>query len=216
MIEVVFFDAGGTLIHTDPRTWLPGVLGRFDEEADWSRLPEVLPPLFYWYDEAHLAADTPEKAVELWREFDRRLLLGLGVKRAKEIADWLVEHWAEEDLWPRTPGTPEVIHALKARGFRLAVVSNWDVLLPEILRAMGLDGAFEAVVVSAALGVKKPHPEIYRAALDAMGVAPERVLFVGDRPDADVEAPKKLGMQALQVTPETGLWPVLERLASDR
>lgn len=216
MIEAVFFDAGGTLIHTDPRTWLPPVLERFGERADWARLPEVLPPLFYWYDEAHLAADTREKAVALWREFDRRLLLGLGVKRAEAIADWLVEHWAGEDLWPRTPGTPEVIHELKARGYRLAVVSNWDVLLPEILEAMGLDGVFEAVVVSAALGVKKPHPAIYQAALDAMGVVPERVLFVGDRVDADVEAPKKLGMQAMQVAPETGLWPVRERLASDR
>ncbi len=214
MIEAVFFDAGGTLIHTDPRAWLPRVLERFGEAADWSRLPEVLPPIFYWYDEAHLAADTREKAVELWRDFDRRLLAGLGVRRAEAIADWLVEHWAEENLWPRTPGTPEVVHELKARGLRLAVVSNWDVLLPEILEAMGLDGAFETVVISAALGVKKPHPAIYRAALEAMEVAPERVLFVGDRPDADVEAPKKLGMQAMRVAPETGIWPVLERLTA--
>ncbi len=47
-----------------------------------------------------------------------------------------------------------------------------------------------------------------------MEVAPERVLFVGDRLDADVEAPKKLGMQAMRVAPETGIWPVLERLTA--
>ncbi len=212
MVRAVFFDAGGTLIHTDPRTWLPPVLARFGERADWSRIKEAVLPAYAYYEDEHLKATDEEKARRLWHETDRRLLEGLGVGQAEAIADWLVEHWEQPGLWPRTPGTPEVLEELKKRGLRLAVVSNWDVLLPRVLASMGLLPYFDAVFASAALGVKKPDPAIYAHALKALGVEPEEVLFVGDRPDADVEVPRQLGMQALLVDPRTGIVPVLDVL----
>ena len=200
------------MINSDPRFWLGPVLQRFGEKADWRRLHEALRSAFAYYEEAHLHATDEEKAREIWRETDLRLLRGLGVKRAEAVADWLVTHWEEPGLWPKTPGTPEVLEELKKRGLRLAVVSNWDVLLPRVLAAMGLLPYFDAVFASAALGVKKPDPAIYAHALKALDLRPEEVLFVGDRPDADVEMPRRLGMRSLQVEPRTGIWPVLDVL----
>ncbi len=212
MLRAVFFDVGGTLIHTDPRTWLPPVLARFGAKADWRRLPQAAREAYAFYEAHHLAARDREAAIALWREFDRRLLAGLGVKNPERIADWLVEHWRDPGLWPRTPGTPEVLAELCRRGLRLAAVSNWDVLLPEILAAMGLAGYFERIYASAALGVPKPDPAIYQRALAELGLRPEEVLFVGDRPEPDYEAPKRLGMRALLVRPEEGILPVLKAL----
>jgi len=212
MVRAVFFDVGGTLIHTDPRTWLPRVLERFGETADWRRLPQAAREAYAFYEAHHMAARDREAAIALWREFDRRLLAGLGILDPERIADWLVENWRDPDLWPKTPGTPEVLAELRRRGFRLAAVSNWDVLLPEILEAMGLAGFFEGIYASAALGVQKPDPAIYQRALAELELSPGEVLFVGDRPDADYEAPKKLGMRALLVRPEEGIVPVLKAL----
>ncbi len=212
MTEAVFFDVGGTLIHTDPRTWLPPVLERFGVEADWRRLRPAAEAAYAYYERHHMEATDREQAIRLWHEFDRRLLAGLGVREPERIADWLVAHWRDPGLWPRTPGTPEVLVRLKERGLKLAAVSNWDALLPEILAAMGLAEYFDAVLASAVEGVQKPDPEIYRRALARVGVNPERVLFVGDRPEPDKEAPERLGMRALLVRPEVGIRPVLDVL----
>jgi putative hydrolase of the HAD superfamily len=50
------------------------------------------------------------------------------------------------------------------------------------------------------VGRRKPAPEMYKAALDAIGVAPERVLFVGNRVREDYDGPRSLGMQAVLYT----------------
>jgi putative hydrolase of the HAD superfamily len=49
-------------------------------------------------------------------------------------------------------------------------------------------------------GVVKPHPAIYRQALDALDVAPAEAIFVGDRLAVDVAGPQKLGMRAVLIT----------------
>ncbi len=212
MIEAVFFDVGGTLIHTDPRTWLPSVLDELGEKADWSKLREALVPAYEYYNAHHMQARSREEAISLWRNFDRMLLAGLGVKEPDRVADWLVAHWHSQALWPKTPGTPEVLETLKRRGMRLAAVSNWDVLLPEILEVMDLAKYFDAIVPSAAVGVAKPEPAIYRIALESVGVSPERVLFVGDNEENDHDAPRALGMHAVLTDPYRGLEPVLDVL----
>jgi putative hydrolase of the HAD superfamily len=58
----------------------------------------------------------------------------------------------------------------------------------------------DGIVFSSMVGRRKPAPETYRAALDAIGIAPERVLFVGNRVREDYEGPRSLGMQAVLYT----------------
>ena len=55
-------------------------------------------------------------------------------------------------------------------------------------------------MLSSQLGRRKPAPEIYRAALDALAVEPENALFVGDRVREDVQGPAALGMRTCLVT----------------
>jgi putative hydrolase of the HAD superfamily len=56
------------------------------------------------------------------------------------------------------------------------------------------------VLFSSQFGRRKPAPEIYRAALEAVGVAAERALFVGDRLREDYEGPRAIGMRAIVCT----------------
>jgi putative hydrolase of the HAD superfamily len=90
-----------------------------------------------------------------------------------------------------------------ARRHPLAVVSNFDYTPTAlgILEAGGVRGLFAAIVVSDAVGWRKPRPDIYRAALEAVGVEPARTLFVGDRLDIDVAGAHGVGMPAAWINP---------------
>ena len=87
------------------------------------------------------------------------------------------------------PGVPDALRRLRAHGLGLAVVANWDFGLHEHLERHGLRRWFDAVVISGELGVRKPDPAPFRAALAKLGVEPDRAVHVGDhRPHDEVGA----------------------------
>jgi FMN phosphatase YigB (HAD superfamily) len=88
--------------------------------------------------------------------------------------------------------------------YRLAVVSNFDYTPTAIgiLEAAGVAGLFETVVVSDAVGWRKPAPAIFAAALDRLGLSAAEALFVGDRADIDVLGAQRMGMHAVWLNPE--------------
>ena len=97
------------------------------------------------------------------------------------------------------PETVAVLRAVDALGVRQLVLSNHVWELPEICHAHGLLPPLTEILTSARLGVEKPHPEAYAAAIAAAGCAPAEILFVGDTYEADVAGPERAGMQALLV-----------------
>jgi putative hydrolase of the HAD superfamily len=97
------------------------------------------------------------------------------------------------------PEVPEVLARLRAGGARLAVVSNWDVSLHDVLERTGLRPLVDAVVISAELGVAKPDPAIFRAALDRLGAAPDGAVHVGDSLEHDVAGARAAGLEAVLV-----------------
>ncbi|HLF71780.1 MAG TPA: HAD family hydrolase [Dehalococcoidia bacterium] len=98
------------------------------------------------------------------------------------------------------PGMPEALAALAQRGLRLGVVSNAFMsaqTLQRIMEARGIGPYFDVTVSSADVLHRKPHPKIYEAVLEPLGLSAEEALFVGDRLDADVEGPAALGMRTV-------------------
>jgi putative hydrolase of the HAD superfamily len=81
--------------------------------------------------------------------------------------------------------------------YRHVIVSNHVPELPALVSALGL--SFDAVVTSAVVGWEKPHPAIYRAGLDAAGVAAADAWMVGDNPVADVAGAEAAGVRAILV-----------------
>lgn len=119
---------------------------------------------------------------------DDALLVGL--------VDAYLEDWTG-DVAP-IPGVAEALENVDAR---CVLVSNTHhtPMVNTLLRRFRLDHRFEAVITSVELGWRKPHPRIYRAALDAAGTGPEGALFIGDDPWRDYRAPRALGIEALLV-----------------
>jgi len=93
-----------------------------------------------------------------------------------------------------------VMAQLQAAGFKLGLVSN--TLFPgytvdDVLRHEKLLEYFPLRVYSSDVGYMKPHRRIFEAALDQLGVAADRTVFVGDRIDKDVQGAARLGMKTI-------------------
>lgn len=89
------------------------------------------------------------------------------------------------------------LDALSAAGFLLAVVSNWDASLPDVLDELGLLGRFAVVSVSAVVGARKPDSAVFRHALDLIGTAEDDAVHVGDDPARDCVGAANAGLRVV-------------------
>ena len=92
----------------------------------------------------------------------------------------------------------DVLIALRARGTRLVVVSNWDVSLHEVLARTGLAPLLDGAVSSAEVGAAKPDPAPIRAGLALAGARAQDAVMVGDSPE-DVAAAQAAGVAAIRL-----------------
>jgi FMN phosphatase YigB (HAD superfamily) len=103
---------------------------------------------------------------------------------------------AYEDARPALAGLRDI-------GLRIVCVSNWDYALGEVLERVGLDSCFDAVVTSAATGVRKPDPAIFATALELAGCTAAEAIHVGDG-DADVDGAVAAGIDVLRIDRDGG------------
>jgi putative hydrolase of the HAD superfamily len=96
------------------------------------------------------------------------------------------------------PGAAAMLGRLAAAGHRNVLVSNTHDadLVRGQLDAFGLLPHLDAVVTSVELGLRKPRPEIYAAALEPFGVLAADALFVGDTYGPDYAGPTAVGIDA--------------------
>ena len=120
----------------------------------------------------------------------------------KALREYLIaEHAAWAPARRRASMSVALLDALRERGLKTGLVSNsmdppW--ILLRDLEEQELAERLDATVFSSEIGLRKPRPEIFLLALERLGVAADRSLFVGDRLDADVRGARDVGMQTVQ------------------
>jgi putative hydrolase of the HAD superfamily len=96
------------------------------------------------------------------------------------------------------PGAEATLRALRARGLRLAIVSNGETEFQMLhIDALGLKERVDAVLVSQAEGLRKPDIALFQRAARRLRVEPGRCLFVGDNPAADIVGAYESGMRTV-------------------
>jgi putative hydrolase of the HAD superfamily len=132
--------------------------------------------------------------------FSRTCGLQLSPDRCQELGSTFVTEW-QQHIRP-IDGVTDLLARL-ARSARLGIVSNTHdtAMVPSILRSMGVADRFEVIVLSVSHGYRKPHPSIYRAALDHLGCPADKVAFVGDSYDADFIGAERAGMASYLIDP---------------
>jgi putative hydrolase of the HAD superfamily len=105
-------------------------------------------------------------------EFERRFAARLGVVRAEGLIDRLFAGLEPDERMA------DAVRAARAAGIATGLISNsWGT---SIYDAKALDGLFDAQVISGAVGLHKPQPEIYLLACARLGVEPPEAVFVDD------------------------------------
>jgi HAD superfamily hydrolase (TIGR01549 family) len=86
--------------------------------------------------------------------------------------------------------------------YRMGLLSNFDDSRTgrEILLDTGVSHLFDAVIISADVGLRKPHPRIFARMLEMLAIPARDVLFVGDTPDHDVAGPMRAGMRTAWIS----------------
>ena len=114
----------------------------------------------------------------------------------------LFEFYGRAAAWRVFPDVPEALRAVRARGLRVGVVSNFDTRLVGLLEELGLAPLVDRIVHSTRAGVAKPDPAIFHLALEALGVPPAEALHAGNEVVADVEGARAAGLGAVLVDRE--------------
>ena len=204
--EAVIFDLDGTLRISRPRfmdALLDVVrdLGVPIREEAWPEVERWVH--YYWARSPELQYDLDTHGEErLWLHFMQRLLEQAGYPASVEDAARLQEafraRYAPESVL--TPGARETLQALRERAAVLGVLSNRRDPFQEELANLGIADFFDFTLAAGEVGVWKPEPGIFHAALERAGrIPPERAVYIGDNYFADVKGARAAGMDVILV-----------------
>jgi len=131
------------------------------------------------------------------------MLSALGIEAAGQrrlAAGRIAREHGRSNLWSAPgEGARETLAALQARGYRLAVVSNADGRVRDLLEVAGLSTLLEAVIDSSEVGVEKPDLRIFLAATERLGVPSRACAYVGDIYEIDVLGAEAAGMRGILI-----------------
>jgi FMN phosphatase YigB (HAD superfamily) len=237
-LSAITFDFGNTLVpvrHEALRAVVDATARRVVERSGPFALEAFLEA---WADERdrQFAEDVPEfREVEIPQRVVRVLARLRGMAVPPRDARWddaLAATYCTQDevAWTTDVYSGEFVRRVAvpdgvgpmlerlSRRYRLGVLSNWPLAatIDRYVEAAGWAPWLHAVVVSERVGTIKPHPDIFRSASDGLGVAPDRILHVGDDWAADVVGAKAAGWRAAYLRAARGSSPLPESERDDR
>lgn len=193
MRPVVTFDAGQTLIDLD-LNFLAGRLAERGVMVAPSALGTAAPAAWARYD-----ALVDPAAGHPWHQLMATLLEGAGIAAdaVPALVDWLWSEQPRANLWrAEIPGMVALARELAARGAHVAVLSNSEGRLVELLTEIGIADAFATIVDSGRIGIEKPDPRIFTHTLEALGATGPGI-HIGDSWPADVAGALGAGWRAI-------------------
>src|SRR5579872_3367949 len=191
-VKTIFFDVGNTLLFPNRDHILQALDGHAEHPSleQWQAIERATKRSFDEIVE-HGAVDHG-----FWYMFYSSLMKQLDVKDLS-VRDQLVGATRHSANWcVIRPGTREILKKLGER-YALAVISNADGKIANVLERCGIVDCFRSITDSGLVGYEKPHPAIFEAALRGMGVSAEQSLYVGDVYSVDYLGATRAGMPAV-------------------
>lgn len=192
-VKALFFDVGNTLLFPNRKLMLHALHERqiFPSEELLRKIECQTKNEFDSLLESHSAIDHG-----FWHIFYSRLLRELQLSDDSLHSD-LVSRTRVSANWSEIrPGTRESLQRL-AQKYRLAVISNADGKIADVLARCGIADCFESITDSGIVGKEKPHPAIFDAAVRTMGVSAKESLYIGDVYSIDYLGATSFGMQSI-------------------
>ena len=192
-IKVIFFDIGNTLLFPN-RERIHAPLTDRGIVPDSELLRDLECRTKNQFDGMMTQNGSTDHS--FWWMFYSQLLSEIGLED-DAIRDQLVAAIRNSGNWDVIrPGTAEQLREIGER-YGIAVISNADGKIENVLQRCGIAQCFRTITDSGLVGYEKPHPEIFRHALNSMNAKPEQSLYVGDVYSVDYAGATGACMQAV-------------------
>lgn len=206
-VEMVFFDAGGTLL--DPYPSFSELFATTCRASGYQVSPQqvadvqdrLAPHLTELVEEAdlpHAPSLSPEASRTFWTFTYRRFLGELDIED-EAMTNKLFETFSSFESYRLYDDVQPTLDAIRHAGFRLGLISNFDSWLEKMLIEMEVGHVFDPSVISGMVGVEKPDLEIYKIAVERAGVPAERCVHIGDSPRMDMEPAREVGITPILI-----------------
>jgi putative hydrolase of the HAD superfamily len=205
-IQVVFFDAAGTLFHV--KGSVAEIYLRHAEKYGVTSSPAMVNAVSAAFKRAFHEAPPPAFAVSnptdikrcerlWWFDIVHNVFYRVGMFEGfDEYFDEVFHAFEGPAYWVLYPETLSVLKRLKEQGLELGLISNFDSRLFTVLRGLGLAELFDTVTISTLSHVAKPSSRIFQLALEKHAVDPEEAIHVGDSVRDDLEGARRAGLHA--------------------
>jgi HAD superfamily hydrolase (TIGR01509 family) len=195
-VRAIFFDAGNTLVFADRTKTLAPLVSRGISVTE-AQIHAAERAARHDRD-ANAAANSHNPDLQYWHIYYHELL---GASADENLIDELVVAARTSGNWSvPMPNARAILSALKQK-YRLAIISNSDGNIASLFVRLGLADLFETITDSGRVGVQKPHPEIFHAALRSLDVPANESLYIGDVYSIDFVGAKSAGMHAVVFDP---------------
>jgi putative hydrolase of the HAD superfamily len=208
-LRAVLFDVDFTIAKPGPELGPEGYqrLGaRFGLELDPSRYREAREKAV----EGIRRHPELEHDEEIWVAFTERIIRGMGGNsdRAYACAVEMTKAWEHAEHFELFEDALPVLGELRTQGLKLGLVSNTGRNLDEFVAHHHLD--VDAALGSGAFGRTKPHPTIFQAVLERLGVEPAGAAMIGDSPEDDVDGARAAGISRAFLLDREDRYPELD------
>jgi putative hydrolase of the HAD superfamily len=201
-MKAVLFDLGLTLIHTAsfPEIYKQ-ILARFGVTVS---LDTIVRAQKETEGEVDTSIYDESQRKEFWINYNTSLLKKLGVKENTVfIASHIDELWWTYSHVQVYPDVEPTLSGLRAKGLKLGLVSNgFQQDLNHVLGKLELKCCFDSVVCIDSCSCAKPDKQIFRYALEQLGIEPSEAVFVGDSIVQDYEGALAVGIKAYLIDRE--------------
>lgn len=203
-LDVVFLDAAGTLFEVRGSVGkvYSEVAKRYGVDASPEKLEEAFVEAFRRKSFEGIPPDGGEDRVVReklwWLEIVQDVFAGkLPVATLQQYFEEVFETFRKADAWLLFSDTRTSLQRLRAGGYRLGIISNFDSRLRDLLINLGIHSMFEHVTFSWCVGAAKPDARIFHSALEAMNVLATKAVHVGDSLHEDFTGAHEAGLRAV-------------------
>jgi putative hydrolase of the HAD superfamily len=196
--DTVFLDVDGTMLwmDLDLEGYVRDLAPYSGEELTLARAAEPVQEGLREYVVQHVKYPTVPELDEFKHDNARRTARALGLDAPPEVLLEITDRRISFNLYPETV---RVLEELRSMDLELYVLSNWDILLEDVLEEAGIRRYFDGLVVSALVGHEKPDRRIFEEALRVSGAERSRAVHVGNDYTADVRGAAGCGIDAVFV-----------------
>lgn len=211
-IQVVFFDAAGTLFHV--KGSVADIYIRHAERFGVKNTPQMQASVATAFKRAFHEAPPPVFAATnsedikrcerlWWFDIVHNVFYRVGMFEGfDEYFDDVFHAFERSTYWELYPETLSVLKGLKENGFELGIVSNFDSRLFSVLRGLGLADWFDTVTISSLAHAAKPAPRIFQVAMEKHAIDPKEAVHIGDSVYDDLLGARQAGLHGILIDRE--------------